>query len=283
MWSPKTNSDGSKSKFYEYMTEVKPGDFIFSFFNGKIQKLGVAITGALDTNKPEELKDRKEWNTNGWLVKVEYTDIEKPTSIKQHINEIKPLLPEKYSPLQHNGNANQAYLFKISKTLSVFLVNLLGDDFNTALNFLEDEIENSNLDNEIDFYIDENQETFSNQVVKARKGQGVFKRNVWRVEKQCRITSIGIISHLRASHIKPWRDSNNREKLDGYNGLMLAPHIDHLFDRGFISFKDNGELLISELLEKEVIDKWNLRPCKTKAFHAKQSKYLRYHRKNIFK
>ena len=77
--------------------------------------------------------------------------------------------------------------------------------------------------------------------------------------------------------------SNNREKLDGYNWLMLSPHVDHLFDRGFLSFKDNGELILSSFLEKNVIEKWNIRLQIPKEFHKKQCIYLDYHRKNILK
>jgi putative restriction endonuclease len=54
-----------------------------------------------------------------------------------------------------------------------------------------------------------------------------------------------------ASHIKPWCESTNEERLNGENGLLLTPSIDHLFDRGFISFEDNGELLISDVAHKE--------------------------------
>jgi predicted restriction endonuclease len=53
------------------------------------------------------------------------------------------------------------------------------------------------------------------------------------------------LEHLRASHSKPWRDSSNEERLDGENGLLLTPSIDHLFDRGFISFRSDGRLLVS--------------------------------------
>ena len=51
--------------------------------------------------------------------------------------------------------------------------------------------------------------------------------------------------HLVASHCKPWRNSTNEECLNGENGLLLAPSIDHLFDRGFIGFEDSGRLVIS--------------------------------------
>jgi hypothetical protein len=73
---------------------------------------------------------------------------------------------------------------------------------------------------------------------------------VREVEVKCRITGVDRVEHLRASHCKPWRDSTDSERLDGENGLLLTPTIDHLFDRGFISFETGGRLnkcLISRL------------------------------------
>lgn len=86
-------------------------------------------------------------------------------------------------------------------------------------------------------------ETTRNALIKARIGQGLFRRNLSRFENRCRITGVTYQAHLFASHIKPWRESTNEERLNGENGLLLTPSIDHLFDRGFISFEDNGELL----------------------------------------
>ena len=68
-----------------------------------------------------------------------------------------------------------------------------------------------------------------------------------RIETHCRVTGVNRPEHLIASHCKPWRDSDNAERLDGENGLLLTPSIDHLFDRGFISFENNGELLVSRV------------------------------------
>ena len=66
-----------------------------------------------------------------------------------------------------------------------------------------------------------------------------------RIERACRITGVTREEHLRASHCKPWRDSSNEERLDGENGLLLTPNADHLFDRGFIGFEDNGDVRVS--------------------------------------
>jgi predicted restriction endonuclease len=81
--------------------------------------------------------------------------------------------------------------------------------------------------------------TYKWELSRARRGQGSFKRNVCSYETGCRVTGVKELMHLRASHIKPWVKSTDEEKLSGCNGLLLAPHIDHLFDEGWISFEDN--------------------------------------------
>ena len=64
----------------------------------------------------------------------------------------------------------------------------------------------------------------------------------------CPFTMINDERLLRASHIKPWVVSNDKEKLDPKNGLTLSPTYDVLFDRGFISFQDNGNLMVSPFI-----------------------------------
>lgn len=104
------------------------------------------------------------------------------------------------------------------------------------------------------------------------------------VEKQCRITGVTSIRHLRASHIKPWSVSNNEEKLDGYNGLLLSPHVDHLFNDGLISFKQSGALLVSTNLSPIVLDQWSIDPHQNVGqFINGQEQYLEFHRDVIFK
>jgi len=121
------------------------------------------------------------------------------------------------------------------------------------------------------------------QLTKSRRGQGIFKANVRLVEDHCRITGVTNIKHLRASHIKPWSLSDNDEKLDGNNGLLLSPHVDHLFDRGFISFTPHGKLLVSNELNKSVLEKWSISPDQNVGtFSAKQIDYLEFHLDSIF-
>jgi hypothetical protein len=94
------------------------------------------------------------------------------------------------------------------------------------------------------------------------------------------------IEHLRASHCKPWRDANNDERLDGENGLLLTPDVDHLFDRGFISFEDNGTLLVSPVVHREALHRMGLDEELLRrnvgGFSEGQRSYLAFHRDSVF-
>lgn len=122
------------------------------------------------------------------------------------------------------------------------------------------------------------------QLVKSRRGQGVFRHNVLLREKTCRLFGVSHSYVLRASHIKPWSLSNDEEKFDGDNGLMLSPHADVLFDLGYISFEKDGTLLVSELLAPVILESWGITPgVNVGGFSDAQEKYLSYHRSEIFK
>lgn len=126
--------------------------------------------------------------------------------------------------------------------------------------------------------------TEKQQLIKARRGQGLYRTRLDAIETTCRLTGLVEHRHLRASHIKPWRLSTNAEKLDGNNGLLLSPHIDHLFDQGFISFTDSSDILVSSRLDPEVLRRWNIDPAKhVGTFNTKQCEYLAFHRRNIFR
>ncbi len=92
--------------------------------------------------------------------------------------------------------------------------------------------------------------------------------------------------HLIASHVKPWRDSKNEERLDGENGLLLTPTVDHLFDKGFISFENNGELIISPVTDSVSLRRMGIddhSPVNVGTFSEGQRRYLEFHRENVLR
>lgn len=119
-------------------------------------------------------------------------------------------------------------------------------------------------------------------LVNARRGQGQFRARVMKLEGRCRVTGTSTANHLHASHIKPWAHSTDAEKLDGNNGLMLAPHLDHLFDEGYISFSNVGQMIVSDRCAKGVFAAWGIsRSAKVRPFRPAQRPYLEYHRKQV--
>lgn len=88
-------------------------------------------------------------------------------------------------------------------------------------------------------------------IIKARIGQGYFKEKLMNLHGKCCLCGLKNKNFLVASHIKPWSQANTQEKLDEYNGLLLCPHHDSLFDRGYISFNNDGEIIISSKISEE--------------------------------
>ena len=126
--------------------------------------------------------------------------------------------------------------------------------------------------------------TTKTRSIESRVGQSNFRKNLINYWGSCAITGIDIATILKASHIKPWSLSNSTERLDIFNGLLLAPNFDELFDSGLISFMDSGLMVISPMISlknKELlgIDK----PLKLRKMNGATAFYLNFHRENIFK
>lgn len=118
-------------------------------------------------------------------------------------------------------------------------------------------------------------------LVNTRMGQGHFRSKLIDMWGGCAVTGFKNTQLLLASHIKPWRDSNNEERLDKFNGLLLLPNLDKAFDLGFISFDDKGKVLISRYLEKpEVL---GLNEDMYFHVHREHKYYLGHHRGLLFK
>ncbi len=289
LWSPKTRIDGGRNQFYENMREVAPGDVVFSFCDTRIKAVGIASGRAESSPKPDFGSAGANWSKEGWLVPAEFFEFSFPIRPKDRIDLLRQHLPEKYSPLQKNGDGLQSvYLAEVPNAMAEALISLIGEEFLVAMAALSKDDHSEPIDDKSDEDVIYGRTdigaTTKEQLVKSRRGQGVFKANVRLNENGCRVTGISDLMHLRASHIKPWKDSNDEEKLNGCNGLLLAPHIDHLFDKGFISFSDSGDLLISPLLDPNVLYRWGI-PVKLNvgAFNGAQAFFLSHHRSWVFK
>lgn len=128
--------------------------------------------------------------------------------------------------------------------------------------------------------------TETEETVKQRVGQDVYREtlmNYW--EGACAVTNSAIPEILRASHAKPWKDcSSAEERLDVYNGFLLSANLDALFDKGLISFDDNGNIMLSSQLNELNLKKVGIYPdmC-LRWIDAHHLPYLKYHREHVWK
>ncbi|WP_343739596.1 HNH endonuclease signature motif containing protein [Delftia tsuruhatensis] len=288
IWSPQRKANGGYNQTYENLRLVKRGDTVISYADGQVKAIGVAMSGYRNEGKPDDFgKAGDAWHADGWLVPVAWERLESPVRPKQHMDLLASDLPEKYSPIRANGDGNQGvYLASVSQVLGERIISLAGIANGAALE-LHDEQLIALEEDQIQHQLGSSptlSSTEIEQLVKARRGQGIYRTNLLQIEKRCRLTGISDPRLLVASHIKPWKDSTNDERLDGHNGLLLSPHVDRLFDRHLISFTDEGQIITAGAWVIDAMFAWGLdHRVNVGAFSPHQCKYLAIHRSILVK
>jgi len=215
LWSPKRNANGARNPFYESMREVAPGDLVFSFVDTRIAAIGIAESYCYESPKPEEFGGAgMNWEAIGWRVRVRFREMENRVRPKDHIELLRPLLPDRYSPLQPNGNGIQSvYLTSVPEILAEALIALIGPEAvvvqaraqeadqtmtaaNTDLELWEHHIE-SELDRDSAIVTTERE-----ALIIARRGQGLFKERVMQIERRCRITGVDNLIGVKLVMVK---------------------------------------------------------------------------------
>ncbi len=230
-----------------------------------------------------------------WIVIYSYIDNSSGNVWIGDVEDIKD-----YSTRTERGDPAMRYIFHLKNVQGPVEVHSDVNDFAksgfpqsnprklTSLN-------NENLENDLINIIKEqikiDQDNIENitersQTIMTRLGQGDFREKVLEVwGGKCAVTGSDLKEVLRASHIKPWKDSNDEERLNPYNGIPLAATFDALFDRGLISFNDNGDIKISRYLSKKNQKSLGInKEDKVEGgFFEENIPFLEHHRNNIFK
>lgn len=119
-------------------------------------------------------------------------------------------------------------------------------------------------------------------IINARVNQGRFRDLLLERYNRCCLCGIESPALLIASHIKPWVESEPKEKLDVDNGFLMCPNHDRLFDKGYITFDDDGKIIISEAFTEndrvfiKVDSRMNIELTES------NKKYLKFHREKVF-
>ncbi len=130
------------------------------------------------------------------------------------------------------------------------------------------------------YQINKPTETERKGLVTSRVGQGAYRKSIiHRWEYHCAVTGFNKPEILIASHIKPWKDASNEERLDVNNGILLSPVYDALFDRHLISFEDSGKIILSDKIEFSAYHQIGVTGNEIiKKFNADNHHYLENHR-----
>lgn len=274
LWAPV--ADGNNNPFHwKNMERVAIGDIVFSYVGQKIRAISIAATKAYKSNRPDEFGvSGDDWNRNGHRIDVQYREPRVTILGSELYKKYADDFDYKYSPLTVKGTGSQGYLFELPYRLGSSILQMLEED---------------NIANVSDIVTDGVAATAANEtqrraLVLARNGQGVFRdglEEIWH--RKCCVTGLAILPILRASHSKPWKDSNNEERLDKYNGLLLSPAYDMLYDKGYITFADDGSIICSNKLTADDIAKLGISPnVKIKGINERHKPYLKYHREIEF-
>lgn len=189
--------------------------------------------------------------------------------------------PKKYSPLNGQGGGNQGcYLAEISEQIFLTLMQYSLEKNPILFSTIQKNLAttSSALRRQI---------TEVKRTVSQRIGQLQFRNKVIKLEGACPITGVASPAFLRASHIKPLRACETaEERLDPQNGLALAPHIDQLFDQGYITFDLNGSLILSDECPPMIPIQWKFEDKISQSLievSSKRRKYINYHNRHVFK
>ncbi len=285
IWASKLDSIGMTSHSWERMTEVSEGDRIFHYVKRNIVAVSVATTGCKVAKRPSNIPNNKSWNEEGYLVELEYHELEIPVNIPSNFSEILPYLPIKYSPFQKNTDGNQGYLYPCNEELSIKLLEIIGD-----LNIYE--VEDVQLELAISTVRPTERNTFIPMIFEAeaeaktkiRLGRKKFKEKLLPLwEQKCTICGIELPALLQASYSKPWKDSTDAERIDVYNGILLCSNHDVLYEKGFIAFDGQGKLHISKQIPVEDYKIYCIEPKMKIARKEKNKPYFKWHKRHLFR
>lgn len=275
-WAP---FDRSKNlAHWNVVNNLRPGDIVFSHVNREIVAISYVTDHPIIAPQPERLARRGLWVGNGFLVRAAYQVLERPISLLEFQHILQPLMPHRHSPMTKTWTATQGYMFAIGPRLGRAILQLA--------QFAEMDQPSFHTPAEDTFthYVVQTGGSQAQELRESRRGRGRFRSDVLNFwEQQCSVTKFEFAPLLYASHIKPWADSNNAERTDPHNGLLLTPSLHATFHRGLITFAEDGEIVISEALTPMHLTTLGVLPGMQLRSHPEEtSHYLAHHREHVF-
>jgi putative restriction endonuclease len=240
LWAPahSLGKEGQKktNAGWEPVQEVQAGDVIFCHRLGNIIYVAVALADAYQKERPSS-RVFDQWRNEGYQIDVDLTILMPVVSV----GEFKQTLIAVHNPncvpalFDKNGGTAQQYMVRLPLGAGALILSHLSDAEFVVCEKMDARKKGKRL------LVGGSREVRS----QARLGQGQFREEVLAIwGGKCSVTGLARKDLLVASHIFPWSLSDEVEKIDPHNGLLLSPAVDKLFDKGYISFDKNGTILV---------------------------------------
>lgn len=271
LWAPQYGMNKNGQKFsnasWETVKGVKAGDVIFCNKDREIVYVATATADAEPAPRPLSRSFDK-WEREGTRVDVELTVLEHPIDVSQFSEIFMSSYNESSRPsvFAENGSCTQTYMCEIPEIAAKMIASFISE--NVSIDFNKETAK-----------VKEATGSTKETIIQARVGHGPYREKLFKKwGGKCAVTGIALESMLTASHIVSWSISNDKEKVDPYNGLPLIPNLDRLFDRGMISFDDNGHLLHKKEFSGLLRDLKIPLDSKIHGLFEENKKYLKRHR-----
>ncbi|MCK8521475.1 HNH endonuclease [Aquimarina sp. D1M17] len=281
LWAPTHNSSGNSVFHWDNMTKLNPNDIVLNYYKGYLIGYCIIASEYFLASQPKEFNVDVEWQTKGYMIDAKYFLFSTPLDINKVYSKIEQYLPSKYAPLNKTGNpskikANQGYLYKLNWDIVKVIFDLARvrlDDYTKPIQTVNEEASKYNTP----------KQTTRESLVISRTCQGEFRQQILkRWDYKCAVNGVTIKEILIASHIVPWRESSDQERIDVDNGLLLSPTYDALFDRCLISFDDDGQILLSGSMNRNNFSKLGITGKeKINNLTEGNKKYLKRHREKL--
>ncbi|MGE4259970.1 HNH endonuclease [Shewanella sp.] len=279
LWAP-DEARGKNGKLknvagWLYMPHVQKGDIIFCNRDQNIIYVAVAKSDSYNAARPET-RAYKEWSTDGHKVDVELHILPTPIEFKEVSDHLFENFNDDCDPklITVNNTVSQNYLVSLPEGAGSYLLALVGQVAD-KISECQDDVRSEGRPVS---------ETKRKVLADARIGQGKYRKELLALwDNKCPLTGVDVKELLIASHILPWSQSDNKQRLDPYNGFPFSPNIDKLFDKGYVSFGDDGAIMVKKAVSTKTLQQLGLnRESKLKGLKPAHKAYLQKHRE-IFK
>ncbi|MGX7595779.1 HNH endonuclease [Planococcus plakortidis] len=271
--APMKDKSGATPHSWLRVKSLQKGDRTFHYV-----KRAIVAVGTIQEDAREQKTAAK---SAEWVAPCEYLELDVPLEIVSCIKEVKHHLPIKYAAFQPDGHGNSGYLYPCNEALAMVFLDLLSAtkwQNIEQLEFVYDAVREGKYNSLTAWMMD------SEYLLKRKfsKLQGQFEAlQMERWQGRCAICSVSNPALLKAVYSKPWKDSNDAERIDPANGTLLCANHAALYESGQISFTGAGTLRMSISLQEEA-ERYSLRKNMRIAANDSNKPFFRWHRNNHF-